>query len=361
MKHLFLHAFHDQFGANFIQLQDYLLPADYGNVKEELEAANRRVGLLDRSYIGKIVVRGSDALDLLDRISTNDLHYLSVGTVTDTVFVTPKGRLIDYCRVINSGEDFILIGSFFKSSHLIDWINRFVILEDVEVIDATDSYIWLTLLGPYAQRFLTHFTDKDVTNSEDSIWLQVAGENVPALKNVNFNVPAYNLCIDKSKAIEILAELNDALLHFRGCLIGDTAFQIVRVESGMPDWGTEITQDYNPHEARLTEAVSFTKGCYTGQEVIARLDTYDKVQKYLMIIELDEKITHEPPLDLYIEDETIGQMTSYVYDPVDKRSVGLGYVKKMYAVEDDIYAEVDLGNKRIPAKLKLPPQAYREK
>jgi len=80
-----------------------------------------------------------------------------------------------------------------------------------------------------------------------------------------------------------------------------------------------------------------------------------------MIIELDEKITHNPPLDLYIEDETIGQMTSYVYNPVDKRSVGLGYVKKMYAVEDDIYAEVDLGNKRIPAKLKLPPQAYREK
>ncbi len=361
MRQLFLHSTHEHAGANFITVRDYLLPGDYGDVKDELESVNRRLGLLDRSYIGKILVKGSDALDLLDRISTNDLHYLSVGTVIDTVFVTPKGRLIDYCRVINSGEGLILIGSFFKSDHLIEWINRFVILEDVEVSDVSESYIWMTLLGPYAQRFLTHFTDKDIANCEDSVWLTVAGENVPALKNSNYNVPAYNLCFSNEKAFEIIAELNEALKQFNGRLIGDTAFQIVRVESGVPDWGTEITQDYNPHEARLTESVSFTKGCYTGQEVIARLDTYDKVQKYLMIIELSQEISHAPPLELNIEDETIGHMTSYVYDPVYKKSIGLGYVKKMYATEDDIYVEVVMDNTRIPAKLKLPPQAYREK
>ena len=361
MKQLFLHEIHEEAGADFVTVQDRFIPADYGNVEYELESVNRRVGLLDRSYIGKIFVKGPDALDLLDRISTNDLHYLSVGTMADTVFITPKGRLIDYCRVINASDGLILIGSFFKSDHLIDWINRFIILEDVEVSDASDSYIWMTLLGPYARRFILHFAEKDITSSEDSVWLTIAGENVPALRNSNFNVPAYNLCFDKSKAFEIADELNKTLSYFNGRWIGNTAFQIVRVESGMPDGGTEIIQDYNPHEARLTEAVSFTKGCYTGLEVIARLDTYDKVQKYLMIIELSEKITHQPPLDLIIEDETIGQMTSYVYDPVFKRSVGLGYVKKMYAVEEDIYVEVEIGEIRIPAKLKLPPQAYHEK
>ena len=89
-------------------------------------------------------------------------------------------------------------------------------------------------------------------------------------------------------ALELLDQLN--LLD--GKLIGDKAFQITRVESGMPDWSTEITQDYNPLEARLIHAISFTKGCYTGQEVIARLDTYDKVQKYLMIIELTKNVVY---------------------------------------------------------------------
>ena len=126
----------------------------------------------------------------------------------------------------------------------------------------------------------------------------------------------------------------------------------------MPDWGTEITQDYNPHEARLTHAISFTKDCYTGQEVIARLDTYEKVQKYLMIIELSEKISSLPPLEVYIDEESVGHLTSYIYDPISQRSVGLGYIKKMYTTENDIYVEIETEKVRIPAKLRLPPQAY---
>jgi folate-binding protein YgfZ len=148
------------------------------------------------------------------------------------------------------------------------------------------------------------------------------------------------------------------LKDFKGNLIGDIAFQSIRVESGMPDWGTEITQDYNPHEARLTHAISFTKGCYTGQEVIARLDTYDKVQKYLMIVELSEKISQIPPLDVFIDEEQVGHLTSYTYNPITKKSLGLAYIKKMYTTENDLYVEVGTENSKIPAKLRLPPQAY---
>jgi glycine cleavage system aminomethyltransferase T len=95
--------------------------------------------------------------------------------------------------------------------------------------------------------------------------------------------------------------------------------------------------------------------------VIARLDTYDKIQKYLMIIEISQELAHSAPLDLYIDDETIGHLTSYIHDPIASKSIGLGYVKKMYAGETGLYVEVLDGGKRIPAKLKLPPQAYREK
>ena len=361
MSRLYLHEVHQRAGAKFIHVQDQDIPADYGNVKDELDAINHRVGLLDRSYLGKIFLKGPDALDLLDRISTNDLHYLAVGTVTDTVFTTPKGRLIDYCRVINAGDGLVLIGSFFHAGHLIDWINRFIILEDVQVSDVSRDYLWFTLIGPRSRQILTGMSHNPVSDTEEAIWLNIWGENIPALKNNNFKVPAFNLCIGKKNAFEIMDTLSSALADFQGVLIGDTAFQIIRVESGMPDWGTEITQDYNPHEARLTNAISFTKGCYTGQEVIARLDTYDKVQKYLMIIELSQKISTQPPADLFIEEELIGQITSYIYDPVYNRSVGLGCVKKMYAFEDDIYVEVQSEKKRIPARLRLPPQAYREK
>ena len=110
MKNLFLHNYHADKGADFQNIEKILIPANYGNVINELEAINNTLGLLDRSYLGKILVKGKDSLDLLNRISTNDLQYLSIGTVCDTIFITPKGRLIDYCRIINIGENqYILI------------------------------------------------------------------------------------------------------------------------------------------------------------------------------------------------------------------------------------------------------------
>jgi folate-binding protein YgfZ len=358
MKKLFLHEIHEKAGANFIDIRDKHIPADYGDVSAELDAITKNVALLDRSYLGKVAVNGQEALDLLNRVSTNDLQHLAVGTMCDTVFASPKGRLIDFCRVINTGDNLILVGSFFHVNHLIEWINRFIILEDVQITDVSDEYSWLTLIGPHAKMFLGQLTNKSVTGNEEDIWLDIKGKIFPVLRNTSFKYPAYNLFFNNSEAWSIIPTILDHLNSLKGKLLGDIAFQSIRVESGMPDWGTEITQDYNPHEARLTHAVSFTKGCYTGQEVIARLDTYDKVQKYLMIIELSEKISQTPPMDVYIDEEHVGHLTSYSYNPITKKSLGLAYIKKMYTTENDLYVDVQTERSKIPAKLRIPPQAY---
>jgi folate-binding protein YgfZ len=358
MNELFLKQIHKQAGANFTQIREWSIPSDYGDLARELETINHQVGLLDRSYLGKIALRGTDTLDLLNRISTNDLLSLALDSVADTVFVTPKGRLIDYCRVVISRDETILISSFLKANHLIDWINRFIILEDVSVHDVSMDYAWLTLVGPHARQFLGQLLDKSFSEKDEAIWMKIGKNIFPALKNSKFRFPAYNFCFRNSDAQQIVPSLLEQLRVSNGCLFGDTAFQILRVESGMPDGLSEITQDYNPHEARLVNAISFTKGCYTGQEVIARLDTYDKVQKYLMILELTENMTLYPPLEIFIDDENVGHLTSYVYNPVTRKSIGLGYLKKMYTTESDIYMEVQNKDVRIPARSRIPPQAY---
>lgn len=359
MKKLFLHKYHTENGATFFNVQNHTIPSDYGNVKDELNYTNNSIALLDRSYLGKILVEGEDSLDLLNRISTNDLQYLAIGTVCDTIFVTPKGRLIDYCRIISIGlNQFVLICSFCKTEHLIDWINRFVILEDVTVSDISNKYVWLTLLGPHCQKFLNNYSSSTISENDEAIWLESEAIQFPALKNTNFNIAAYNFCLPVNEANILFSKFISMLKKLNGNLIGDTVFQIIRVESGMPDWGTEITQDYNPHEARLIKAVSFTKGCYTGQEIIARLDTYDKVQKYLMIIDIFENINQDPPIEVFIEDDLVGYLTSYVYNPISEQTIGLGYIKKMFAIENDLYVELNTPNKRVPAKLRKPPVSY---
>jgi folate-binding protein YgfZ len=222
----------------------------------------------------------------------------------------------------------------------------------------SDKYIWLTILGPQSQLFLNKFSENEITEDDDAFWIEIENESISAVKNTNFNIPAYNLCLTNKTSEITFPFLITSIHEQNGSLIGDAAFQIKRIKSGMPDWGTEITQDYNPHEARLIKAVSFTKGCYTGQEVIARLDTYDKVQKYLMIIEIFENFEQDPPINVFIDDDLVGNLTSYTYNPITENFIGLGYINKMYTIENDIYVEIATKNKRIPAKLSKPPSAY---
>jgi folate-binding protein YgfZ len=355
-RKLHLHNFHSSCGATFVERTGWQVPEHYGDVQAELTFIRDSVALLDRSYLGKVSLNGENTIDFINRISTNDMTKLFMSTVCDTVFVTPKGRIIDYCRVIKQGREYIIISSYVDCTHLMEWLNRFLILEDIELADVSNNYVWLTLMGPKTRHFLSALNGEKVTKDDELMWIDKFGEQFPAFLNNHLYVPAYNICLPVDKSREIAQWLNERLKDFQGGMIGDTAFQITRVESGMPDWGTELNENYNPHEARLLNAVSFTKGCYTGQEVIARLDTYDKVQKYLMIIEIQEGIDQSPPLDIFLDEEKIGVLTSYVFDPLTDKSVGLGYIKKMYAHEDyNLQVEVDIGERKIQSILRLPP------
>ncbi len=356
LNKLQLHSFHEKHGAKFKEVKGWQIPAMYSSVKEELQAIYQRVGLLDRSYLGKIIAKGADAADLIDRISTNDMKELIMGVACDTVFCTPKGRIIDYAKVLQYEDQLLIISSYLSNEHLIDWINRFIILEDAELEDCSEQFIWLTLLGPDAKMFIGHISGQPVLDEYETILLEKENIKFPALINHNFKVPCYNFCLPKKEAKDIIKWINVSLDEFNGRIIGDDAFQVMRIESAMPDWGTELTEDYNPHEARLINAVSFTKGCYTGQEIIARLDTYDKVQKYLMIFDFEHQLQHSPPFNVFYDDEKIGTMTSYAYNPTKNASCGLGYIKKNLAVADfNIKVDVLINNVKIPATIKVPP------
>ena len=237
-----------------------------------------------------------------------------------------------------------------------DWINRFIILEDVQLEDASEQFCWFTLIGSQARRFVQKSSGQTIVAEDEIIWLNRDGITFPALLNTNFYLPAYNFCLPVDQAPVIFEWLVTELNSFGGSLIGDDAFQVLRIESAMPDWGTELTEKYNPHEARLIEAVSFTKGCYTGQEVIARLDTYDKVQKYLMIIEMEKRLYTPAPLDIYYDNELVGTLTSFAFNPIDNNCLALGYIKKTLAVaEFDIRVQIKAGNDMISGLLRMPP------
>jgi len=356
MNKLVLHDFHEELGARFILRYEKLIPDDYGSVTDELHTALNSLSMIDHSYFGKLMLTGSDSLDLLNRISTNDMTQLIVGSVCDTVFTTPKGRIVDYVRVIRYDDHLILVTRSIDPSGLMDWINRFIFLEDVKVENVSDDFLWLTVMGPEILRFLRTVSGQRVADKDEQIWIRKGTIHFPALLNRNYMVPAYNFCLPANVSLEILVWLASQLEQLGGRFMGDGAFQVLRLRSGTPAWGSELNESYNPHEARLLGAVSFTKECYTGQEVIARLDTYDKVQRYLMVLTMAERPEGEPPFEILYDSEVIGTLTSFADDPLSMKCIGLGYIRKHYAVAElETPVDVRCADRLISATLSIPP------
>ncbi len=362
MKNLFLHEFHQKHNANFEEIASWQLPADYGSKEDELKAAHHSVALADRSFLCKLKMKGKDSIDLLNRITTNDMSKLLMGSMCDTVFTSPKGRIVDFCRVLPVEDEYLIISSYPQCDHLLEWIDRFVILEDVTVENVSDRYVWLSAVGPRSHHFLNHLGVPEVSEREDQFWAGYDSIHFPVMAQRRMFTRAFDMCLTTDEAEQLMPWIDRGLNEEKGQWLGANAFEIVRVESGMPGYNSELSEDYNPHEARLIDAVSFTKGCYTGQEVIARLDTFDKVQKHLMLLEFEaaSDFSQTLPSKIYYEDEKIGILTSLSYHPIKGKYIGMGYIRKMYtAAPGKINAEVATGDRRLKATVKFPPNIQR--
>jgi tRNA-modifying protein YgfZ len=234
---------------------------------------------------------GVDALDLLHRISTNDLLKDSVDRAITTVFCNEKGRVIEAAEVVIAGPDLFLICSTPGSQTLIEWIDKFTITEDIHLKDVSDDFSVDCIIGPQALRSIS-----EVAPGDGRAWQGRFG-----------SLPCIRILSAKGTRAEMVGRL-----HEKGMPVFESGrtYEFLRVLHSVPLFGHEIVNSYNPYEAGLMEAISFTKGCYIGQEVIARLDTYKKVQRQLRMLWSDSYDPPHPGTPVVVAGEQAGIVTS---------------------------------------------------
>lgn len=242
-----------------------------------------------------LYLKGREARDLLQRISTNDLKGLDSGPVT-TILTNEKGRIVDVITVISLSEQVLLVaGQSTDVSVPETWINRFIIMEDVVVERAGSDFSHFLLPGR------SHSLRSD--------------------KRLQF-IDAWGLHILVPPRPRSGAG-GDVLHDFEE--IGSTDLETYRIIKGIPRWGAELTENHNPLEAGLNSLISWTKGCYVGQEVIARLDTYKRVQQHLVTCVLSGswmKLSR-----IYLGQIEVGGLTSIAQ--YDDKTYAIGYVRRI--------------------------------
>ncbi len=237
----------------------------------------------DYSYYGKIKVSGADSLSVLHNILTQDIKKIPAGGHAPSALLTHTGKILLYMEVFRFDDHLILVTENTAASKGIPFIDKYVITEDVQLEDVTEAYSFFQVFSP---------------------------------------VPDYFLC-PKNQTSELITAKNLAL-------VSAEEGEKLRIEAGIPRYGVDIDENTILSEAGLDKiAVSYTKGCYPGQEVIARIDTYKGLTKKLTGFIL-EGTTVKPGDKIYLEgkEESIGWVTSAAESKNAEKRPALGYLLK---------------------------------
>ena len=281
--------------------------------------------IVHQTDYGCLKATGEDALDLLNRLSTNKVDHLEPGHWAPTVLTTDRGRIVDLLCVVHAGDCVYLLTSPGQQQPVIEWLDKYTIMEDLEVENVSRSTAVVALAGVGADAVLG-LAGGEPEYLPGRIYpaatASVGGIEVIAVSRPLGDLPCRLLIVPGDAADAVTG----ALAQSGAASANASQWETLRVSSGNPAFGSEMGEPYNPLEAGLIGAIDFTKGCYIGQEVIARLDSYDRVQKYLAVLRFSDGADATAGASLAHEGRTAGAVTSLYRTPGGELR-GLGYVR----------------------------------
>lgn len=296
-----------QIKAGAIFEADTKVPVSFGDDRTGLNSAREEVVLCDRSHWGLIKLTGADRLGFLHNQTTNNIKSLKPGQGCDTVFVNSTGRTLDLATVYLTEDAVLVLVSPSRRQQLMEWMDRYLFpIDKVELADISEDFAVFSLIGPESDNLCQKFSLESLIGQPEvsHFLLKITDISTRIAVGSGLGLPGYNLLVPIDKSAEIWKALTEAGAK----PVGDRVWEQLRVIQGRPACDRELTEEYNPLEAGLMNAISFEKGCYIGQETIARLNTYQGVKQRLWGVELKEKISAGAIVT--VEDSKVGKLTS---------------------------------------------------
>ncbi len=334
MLELSLHPFHQNLGARFGDVNGAEVVKDYGDATAEREALCQSAGFLDLSFRSRICITGNDRARFLHGQVTNDVNRLQPGQGCYAALVTAKGRMESDLSIYCLPDELLLDFEPGLAEKVSQRLEKYVIADDVQIVDVASQYGLLSVQGPAAPvviRELGWFAQLPEQPLSFAVATpETTGEFV-LVNHPRLLGKGYDLFVPTASLQNVATRLVDGLKRAAGRPCGWQALELARIEAGIPRFGADMDETNIPLEAGLeNRAISFSKGCYIGQEVISRIRTYGQVAKALRGLRLAPALEKLPAKGdkLFHGDKEIGYVTSAVTSPTLKANLALGYVRK---------------------------------
>ena len=332
MKQSPLYEIHKSIGAKFTEIHGWEIPAHYGDPVAEHVPVRSNAGIMDMSHRGKIRVSGKDRTKFLQNILSQDINKLTPGTGGHATLLNTKGHMLAYMRIYSDEDSFLIDTEPGETDKLIQILNRYLFREDVKIEDATLKYGLLTVQGPNSREIICRISGTDIKEMEECSHVNLT------INNINCRIARTTYTGEEGYSIYAPWDSIHGVWETMGgseiTPFGHNAFETLRIEAGIPLYSIDMDEDTIPIEANLDHAISYTKGCYVGQETIARIKFKGHVNRTLTGFSIEGDIIPVKNDRIYTVTENtehdIGVITSACFSPTLNKSIAIGYLRIGY-------------------------------
>jgi len=307
------------------------LPDYFGDAAAEYRSARDTVALIDKNYRAYLSFTGPDRVRYLNAILTNNIKDLQAGHGIVSLLLNPQGHILAEIETYAFPDRLLCVSYSMIRERLIEILDKYIIMDDVTLTDETPRYGTLALEGPKAAALVKEVSRADLAKLEE---LSAHGGTVGSIpcwiiKRSSGGVPGAELLAEREKLPELWQILSDAARWHEGAPMGCAALSATRLAQGVPWFGYDFGEKQIPHEAGLQDShISYTKGCYTGQEIVERVRSRGQVNRQRVRLAFSGDVVPEPEAPLTLDGKEVGYVTraARTWDP--PRILGMAYIRK---------------------------------
>jgi folate-binding protein YgfZ len=322
-----------------------VLPDQFGDWHGEYRAAREAVALIDKSYRSYLRFSGPDRVRYLNAILTNNIKDLSPGNGIVSLFLNPQGRIQAEIETYAEPESLFCVSFASIRKTLAAALDKYIIMDDVTLTDESDLYGTLALEGPAAAEAVRALTGVELGEMDDLSIRDSAAGPISCLlaKRSPGGMPGAELRALRRDLASLWDLLFDAVRARGGQAMGYRALNALRLEQGIPWFGYDFGDRQIPHEAGLEHShISYSKGCYTGQEIVERVRARGQVNRVRTLLRLTGEVP-SPGATLTAGGAEAGYLTRAAFSPQLQTAIGMGYLRRE---QSRIGAELACGSER---------------
>lgn len=329
-----LAAGHAKAGAKMGAWFGCALPDDFGDWQREYRFARESVALIDKNYRAYLSFTGPDRARYLNAILTNNIRDLQTGEGTISLLLNPQGHILAEIETYALDDRLLCASHAMIRERLVETFDKYIIMDDVTLTDETERLGVLALEGPKAAAMVRELCNMDLNTLSELGHAETRARSIPCrvVRRSTGGVAGAEFIVERAQLPALCAMLLEKVRGQGGGAMGYAALSALRLEQGVPWFGYDFGEQHIPHEAGLeTTHINYTKGCYTGQEIVERVRSRGHVNRVRVALKFSG---NEPPAAgtlLLASGKEAGHVTRAAFSPALGCAIGMGYLRREFS------------------------------